>query len=209
MNITISTTDFTVDGTGNPDRITTIHWRASETLGKESAGRYGTLSVDLPASSTEAEIIAAVEQAYPDMASELTSQIESLGNPSGGSGKPWEDQWAVWKSGVSYGVDDKVNYQGIIYRAVQAHTSEPGWTPSKTPALWTTADNPEVVQPWVQPTGAQDAYATGARVTHDNPNDGGNIWVYESAIDANTVEPGRDGEFDRYWTPIGLPVSPA
>ena len=28
------------------------------------------------------------------------------------------------------------------------------------------------------------------------------IWIYESAIDANTTEPGRDGTFDRYWTPV-------
>lgn len=55
---------------------------------------------------------------------------------------------------------------------------------------------------WVQPTGAHDAYAVGERVTHDNPNDGGAIWVYESVIPANTTEPGRDGTFDRWWTPI-------
>ena len=37
---------------------------------------------------------------------------------------------------------------------------------------------------------------------HDNPNDSGNLWVYESTIPANTTEPGRDGTFDRYWTPV-------
>ena len=58
------------------------------------------------------------------------------------------------------------------------------------------------VQPWVQPTGAFDAYPVGARVTHDNPNDGGAIWIYESKIPANTTEPGRDGTFDRWWQPI-------
>lgn len=58
------------------------------------------------------------------------------------------------------------------------------------------------VAPWQQPTGAHDAYSTGERVTHDNPNDGGAIWVYESAINANTTEPGRDGTFDRWWTPV-------
>lgn len=55
---------------------------------------------------------------------------------------------------------------------------------------------------WVQPTGALDAYGIGDRVTHDNPNDGGAIWVYESTIVGNTTEPGRDGTFDRWWTPI-------
>jgi hypothetical protein len=58
------------------------------------------------------------------------------------------------------------------------------------------------VQPWVQPIGVQDAYALGARVTHDNPNDGSVIWIYESNISANTTEPGRDGTLDRWWQPI-------
>ena len=55
---------------------------------------------------------------------------------------------------------------------------------------------------WVQPTGGHDAYAVGDKVTHDNPNDGGVIWVYQSKINANTTEPGRDGTFDRWWEPV-------
>lgn len=62
----------------------------------------------------------------------------------------------------------------------------------------------ETPPPWVQPVGAVDAYAIGELVTHDNPNDSSNIWVYESAIDANVYEPGRDGTLDRWWTPISL-----
>lgn len=62
----------------------------------------------------------------------------------------------------------------------------------------------ETPAPWVQPTGAIDAYAISELVTHDNPNDSSNIWVYESTIDANTTEPGRDGLLDRWWTPISL-----
>lgn len=62
----------------------------------------------------------------------------------------------------------------------------------------------EQVPAWVQPVGAIDAYAVGELVTHDNPNDSSNIWVYESSIPANTTEPGRDGTFDRWWEPISL-----
>lgn len=42
------------------------------------------------------------------------------------------------------------------------------------------------VQPWVQPTGAHDAYNTGDWVTHN-----GQTW--ESTVDANTWEPGVFG----------------
>lgn len=62
----------------------------------------------------------------------------------------------------------------------------------------------EEVPAWVQPVGAIDAYAVGELVTHDNPNDSSNIWVYESSIPANTTEPGRDSTFDRWWEPISL-----
>jgi hypothetical protein len=55
---------------------------------------------------------------------------------------------------------------------------------------------------WTMPSGSADSYVTGERVTHDNPQDGGALWVYESTYTGNTAEPGRDGTFDRYWTPI-------
>lgn len=91
------------------------------------------------------------------------------------------------------------DFEGTVYVCVQTH-NRTQFPPDQTPALFTPARRQ--AEPWVQPTGAQDAYAIGDRVTHDNPNDGGNIWLYESKIDANTTEPGRDGTFDRWWEPI-------
>lgn len=93
-------------------------------------------------------------------------------------------------------------YDGVIYKCLQPHTTQIDWTPDVAVSLWVRARNPEVIEQWVQPTGAHDAYAIGEKVTHDNPNDNNAIWVYESAINANTTEPGRDGTYDRYWTPI-------
>lgn len=96
-----------------------------------------------------------------------------------------------------------INFEGVLYKIVQPHTSQIGWRPDELPALYTPFRDPAIgPQPWVMPTGAQDAFAIGDRVTHDNPNDGGNIWIYESKIAANTTEPGRDGTFDRWWEPI-------
>jgi hypothetical protein len=104
---------------------------------------------------------------------------------------------------VVYAVDDVAQYNDTLFKVVQAHTSQADWTPSSVPALWTPYRNPvSGPQSWVQPTGAQDAYAVGDQVTHDNPNDGGNVWLYESKIEANTTEPGRDSTFDRYWLPM-------
>ncbi|GAA5528278.1 carbohydrate-binding protein [Herpetosiphon gulosus] len=36
----------------------------------------------------------------------------------------------------AYKVGDRVNYNGRIYRCLQAHTSLATWTPEAVPALW-------------------------------------------------------------------------
>ena len=102
----------------------------------------------------------------------------------------------AWDGGsVAYAVGDIVVYDGALYRCAQAHTSQAGWTPDATRALWTpmgvSADDPEAVPEWVQPTGAHDAYAKGSHVMH-----GGIEWV--SDLDANVWEPGVSG-----WTQVG------
>jgi streptogrisin C len=36
----------------------------------------------------------------------------------------------------AYKVGDVVTYAGVSYRCLQAHTSQPDWTPPAVPALW-------------------------------------------------------------------------
>lgn len=91
-----------------------------------------------------------------------------------------------WQEGVAYRVDDKVTYDDVVYRCVQAHTSQADWTPNATPALWARGYKPDEVPEWVQPTGAHDAYMLGAKVTHI-----GKTW--ESDVDNNVWEPGVYG----------------
>lgn len=106
---------------------------------------------------------------------------------------PLFDAWDG--SSVAYAMGDIVAYSGALYRCAQAHTSQAGWTPDISRALWTpmgiSADDPEAVPDWVQPTGAHDAYPKGAHVMH-----GGIEWV--SDLDANVWEPGVSG-----WTQVG------
>ena len=95
----------------------------------------------------------------------------------------------LWKL-IAYSVGDRVQYNGTLYKCVQAHTAQSDWTPDATPALWvivTVEEWPE----WVQPTGAQDAYAKDSKVTHN-----GERWI--SNVDANVWEPGVYG-----WTKQG------
>lgn len=47
---------------------------------------------------------------------------------------------AAWNpNGHAYQVGDIVLFEGIEYECMQAHTSQPGWTPVVVPALWTAA----------------------------------------------------------------------
>ena len=93
-----------------------------------------------------------------------------------------------WQTGVAYAVGDRRKYEGLLYRCVQAHTSQADWTPDTAASLWVRVGEPGEIPEWVQPTGAHDAYAKGDKVRH-----GGKVWT--SDIDANTYEPGVYG-----WT---------
>lgn len=86
---------------------------------------------------------------------------------------------------ISYSIGDRVQYNGTLYKCIQAHTSQAGWTPDATPALWVVVTIEEWPE-WVQPAGAHDAYAKGSKVTHN-----GKKWI--SSYDANVWEPGVYG----------------
>ena len=89
--------------------------------------------------------------------------------------------YPAWRTDTAYTVDERIRYGATLYRCVQAHTSQADWTPDVTPALWTVVSLDEWPE-WVQPTGAQDAYALGAKVSHKDAH-----WT--SDYDNNTWEP--------------------
>ena len=98
----------------------------------------------------------------------------------------------AWAADTAYAADQRVRYGGssgsptpTLYKCVQGHTSQAGWEPDKTPALWTEVAKPGEIPVWKQPTGAQDAYNKGDKV-HYPDKDGP---VYESTIDANVYSP--------------------
>ena len=72
----------------------------------------------------------------------------------------------AWVVGKAYAVNDRAQYNGALYKCVQAHTSQADWAPDATPALWKTVSLDEYPE-WVQPTGAHDAYNIGDKVTYN------------------------------------------
>lgn len=99
--------------------------------------------------------------------------------------EPWSGE------GVAYVLNDVRMYGDQIYRCIAAHTSQTDWTPDAAVSLWVRIADPNEEWPaWVQPTGAHDAYASGAKVSHNDKH-----WA--SDMDANTYEPGVYG-----WTEV-------
>ena len=79
--------------------------------------------------------------------------------------------------------DDRVQFEGQLYKCLISHTSQPSWNPPDAPSLWVRVDDPSQEYPdWVQPTGSTDAYMAGDKVTHMEKH-----WI--SDMDYNVYEP--------------------
>lgn len=93
-----------------------------------------------------------------------------------------------WRCGVAYQLNERIRYNGVLYKVIQAHTSQADWTPDVAVSLFVRLspesedDDPTTIPEWVQPTGAEDAYNTGDRVMFDGV-------VYESLVDGNVWSP--------------------
>ena len=97
-----------------------------------------------------------------------------------------------WQENKEYVVGDRVLYLGVLYKVIQAHTSQSGWEPDITPSLFAKNlivkdDNGEQVDipEWEQPD-STNPYMIGDRVMFDGK-------VYESIIDSNV------------WSPVDYP----
>ena len=93
-----------------------------------------------------------------------------------------------WQVGKAYAVGERVLYLGVLYKVIQAHTSQAGWEPGIAPSLFAKnlivkdeegeqVDIPE----WVQPD-STNPYMIGDKVIF-----GGK--VYQSVIDNNVWSP--------------------
>jgi len=95
------------------------------------------------------------------------------------------DLFLPWRASEAVEINDMRRFQGELYICLQPHTTQADWHPPDVPALWLIKSAPGVIPEWVQPTGAHDAYALDAIVTHN-----GSTW--KSLVDANVWEPGTN-----------------
>ena len=93
-----------------------------------------------------------------------------------------------WEAGVSYVNTDtevsRVEYNGKLYKCIQGHTSQIGWEPSTTPALWVEVAKPgeyREIKANMLPTEAFDENEIGWWKTKDN--------LYKSKLANNVYTP--------------------
>ena len=97
------------------------------------------------------------------------------------------EMFSPWENSVGYTAGQLRSYKSKLYKCLQAHTSQADWTPDVAASLWVSVSDPAEEWPeWSQPVGAQDAYATGDKVSHN-----GKHWT--STADANVWTPGVYG----------------
>lgn len=81
-----------------------------------------------------------------------------------------------------YVKDDKVLYDGVLYKLLQNHTSQGGWTPISAPSLFAKVLTSEgEILDWEQPS-STNPYMKGDKVKFNGK-------IYESVIDNNVWSP--------------------
>ena len=94
------------------------------------------------------------------------------------------DLFPNWnKDHGEYLKDDKVKFEGILYKCLQAHHSQEMWYPIAAPSLWAKVLIPDenVIPEWKQPD-STNPYMKGDKVSFNSK-------VYESLIDNNIWSP--------------------
>lgn len=130
-----------------------------------------------------------------DLARKLRPYIEkaafSLNDEDAIEAKELYPQWSG--NGISYKVNERVRFQGTLYKVLLAHTSQEAWTPIAAPSLFAKVLIPDenVILEWEQPN-STNPYQIGDKVTHN-----GKTW--ENTVANNVWEPGVYG-----WQEINI-----
>ena len=94
----------------------------------------------------------------------------------------------AWVVDKVYAVNDRIQYNGKLYKCLQAHTAQADWNPVDAPSLWAevlAGQDGTAIGEWVQPDNT-NPYMRGDKVTHNGK-------TYESEVDNNVWAPGVYG----------------
>lgn len=82
-----------------------------------------------------------------------------------------------------YKVDERVRYNNVLYKCLQAHIPQEAWTPTAATSLWAKVLIPDenVIPEWEQPD-STNPYMIGDKVSFEGK-------IYESVINNNIWSP--------------------
>ena len=91
--------------------------------------------------------------------------------------------WEDIAEGKEITKDTFLNYLEVLYKCLQTHNKQNGWTPKDAPSLFAKVliPDPEVIPEWEQPS-STNPYMKGDKVKH-------NGYKWESLVDNNVWEP--------------------
>ena len=104
-----------------------------------------------------------------------------------------KELYPIWSGdGIQYQKDARVRYNEVLYKVLQAHTSQEAWTPQAASSLFAKVLIPDenVIPEWQQPD-STNPYQVGDKVSHN-----GKIW--QNTIANNVWQPGVYG-----WNQVG------
>ena len=114
-----------------------------------------------------------------ERARQLRAQIEQLAETLDDDvALDYVELFTSWAEDTAYEVDTRVRYEGILYKCLQAHTSQSTWNPVDAPSLWARVLIPD--------PDSTNPYMMGDKVIHNDKT-----WV--STVDNNVWEPGVYG----------------
>ena len=150
-----------------------LNWNSHEM----SLGRVKTNKIELQNNIERAKVpmsIAFVKMAEKGEIDEITASEHM-------------EMFLEWTTNVKYTTNTLLQYEGLLYRVIQEHTSQADWTPDTTPSLYKVLgiDENGIVF-WSQPISQPDAFMLNDEVMHNDL-----IWV--SDYDNNVWEPGVFG----------------
>lgn len=99
-----------------------------------------------------------------------------------------KELYPVWSgNGIQYQKDTRVRYNEVLYKVLQAHTSQEAWTPQAAPSLFAKVLIPDenAIPEWQQPD-STNPYQVGDKVSHNEK-------VWQNTIANNVWQPGVYG----------------
>ena len=144
---TVAKLDNDGNPTGETEEVVNEYDNSEYSLsGAITDHRDGTVSIKM-GKPTESELSAATVTALvgqsitPQRAAKLRPVIEAAATSlSDSDAAKAVELFPAWAYPVSYIVGNRVSDGGKLYKCRQAHTSQEGWKPSTTPALWVVID---------------------------------------------------------------------